>query len=280
MTRKFLAAAGQMNSQDDKELNIKTAGEMIDEAASRGAKIISFPENMNYIGRGSKHYKEAIPGHTTDYLCEKARQNEMYVVTGSIIEDNGDLPPRNTLILINPKGDIVCKYSKLHMFDVDIVNGSSYKESDYVTPGDEIVMADTELGKIGFAICYDLRFDEMFRLMALNGADMFVIPSSFTLNTGRDHYEQLLKARAIENSVYIIAPEQYGKKTNMTAFGRSQILGPWGDVLAKAEDRTQIIYSEIDYDYRDSVLAQVPALKNRRPDMYEISSSSLKIYKG
>lgn len=265
---KYNIAVCQMDSQNDKQENLKTAGEMIAENAAKGAKIIAFPETMNFMGKGQRYQAETIPGQTTDFLCSKAKEYGVWLVSGSFPEIHESGNPLNTLVLIDPRGTIRCKYSKLHMFDVEIDNGPSYKESDYNTAGSEIVLADTELGRFGFAICYDLRYGEIFRLMALHGAQVIFIPASFTMNTGKDHWEVLLRARAIENGVYIVAPNQIGKKTNMTAYGKSMIIDPWGDVIARASDKPGSIMAEIDLGYMKSVRRQIPSLKNRRTDVY------------
>lgn len=268
---RFLAAACQMDSQNDKEMNLKTAGAMVDEAAGRGASLVVFPEMMNFMGKGYRHHAEAIPGPTSDFLCAKAKEHGIWLASGSFPEEAENGKPKNTMLLIGPKGEICCKYSKLHMFDVEMENGVSYCESAHNTAGNEIVLADTALGKLGFAICYDLRFGEMFRIMALAGAQVVCIPSSFTLESGKDHWEALLRARAIENGIYIIAPNQIGKKATMNAYGNSMIVDPWGTVIARGGERTGCILAEIDLDYLESVRRQVPVLKNRREDVYRVT---------
>lgn len=273
---KYVVAVCQLDSQNDKQENLKTAGKMIAENADKGAKIIAFPEMMNYMGKGYRYQAEEIPGNTTDFLCRKAKKHGVWLVSGSFPELHESGKPKNTLVLIDPTGNIRCKYSKIHMFDVALANGFSYKESEYNTSGEEIVIADTELGCLGLAVCYDLRFGEMFRLMALNGAKIIFIPSSFTMNTGKDHWEILLRARAIENGVYIVAPNQIGKKSDMTAYGKSMIVDPWGDVIARASDKPGSILAEIDLGYAESVCGQIPSLKNRREDIYRINSNKIK----
>ena len=272
---KYTIAVCQMNSQDSKEKNLAFAGQMIDEAAEKSAKLIAFPETMNYMGRDSRKHAETIPGETTDFLCQKATEHHMWIVGGSIMELCENEKPKNTLVLIDPNGNIRCKYSKLHMFDVEIENGPSYYESEMRTAGDEIVLADTELGVLGFGICYDLRFPEMFRLMALKGAQVIYLPADFTMNTGKDHWEPLLRARAIENGVYIVAPNQIGTKPTTTAYGKSMVIDPWGNVIACASDRTGCIFAEIDLDYITNVRKQIPSLENRRTDVYQIHSDSI-----
>lgn len=267
---KFLAAACQMDSQNDKEANWKAAGVMVDEAAKKGASLVVFPEMMNFMGKGYRHQAEPIPGPTSDFMCAKAKEHGIWLVTGSFPEETENGKPKNTMLLIGPEGQIRSKYSKLHMFDVEMENGLSYCESAHNTAGNEIVLADTELGRLGFAICYDLRFGEMFRIMALAGAQVICLPSSFTLESGKDHWEALIRARAIENGVYILAPNQTGKKPSMNAYGNSMIVDPWGTVAARAGERPGVILAEIDLDYLESVRKQIPVLKNRREDVYRL----------
>lgn len=278
MPKKYMVAMCQMDSRDDKEANLRKACELIDEAAAKGARLAAFPETMNFIGKGYRHQAETIPGPTTDLLCAKAREHGIWLVSGSFPESTESGNPKNTMVLIDPDGKIRCKYSKLHMFDVVIKNGPTYRESATNTAGDEIVLCDTELGRLGFAICYDLRFDEMFRIMALNGAQVIIVPSSFTMNTGKDHWEPLMRARAIENGLYMVGPMQIGQKTGMNAYGKSLAVEPWGNVIAKASDRPCVTLAEIDLDWIEFVRQEVPSIMNRREDMYSISSTKVKIY--
>ena len=278
MRKKYAVAVCQMDSQKDKQENLRIAGEMIAENASKGAKIIAFPETMNYIGSGLPRQAEPIPGPTTEFLCAAAVKHHVWLVSGSFPEQNKRDKPYNTLVLIDPRGNIRCRYRKLHMFDIEVENTPSYRESDDSMAGNEIVLADTELGRLGFAICYDLRFGEMFRLMALQGAQVIFMPASFTMNTGKDHWETLLRARAIENGVYLVAPNQMGQKNNMLAYGKSMVVDPWGDVIARAGDRVGSILAEIDLEYQERVRRQIPSLENRRGDVYEVRSEKIRIY--
>ena len=275
--RKYTAAVCQMDSRDDKQANLEQAATLIAEAAAKGAAVAAFPETVNFIGKGYKYQAEPIPGPTSDFFCEQAKKYGIWLVSGSFPEEDPSGKPKNTMLLIDPEGNIRCKYSKLHMFDVEIANGPSYKESARNTAGDRIVLADTPLGRLGFAICYDLRFDELFRIMALNGAQVIFVPSSFTMNTGKDHWEPLMRARAIENGVYMVGPAQIGEKTGMNAYGKSMVADPWGNVIARAGDRPCCVTAEIDLDYLDAVRAQVPSIFNRREDIYTVSGSRVEI---
>lgn len=229
---KFIAAAIQMDSQDDKNANLVAAEGYIREAAAQGARLVVLPETMNYIGRDIAGEAESIPhGLTFQKMAGLARELGIWLEAGSIYESNPEDPSRpfNTTFLIRPDGTLAAKYAKLHPFDVVLPNGVTSRESDRVCPGKVLAAADTELGKLGLAICYDVRFGEIFRLMALDGVRIFAVPANFTVNTGKDHWETLVRARAIENECYVIAPNQMGKKPRFTAYGNSMIVDPWGD---------------------------------------------------
>ena len=173
--------------------------------------------------------------------------------------------------MINPQGELAARYRKLHPFDVVIPNGPEHRESRQVCPGREIVTVDTgEVGKLGLAICYDLRFGELFRLMALEGAQILLEPANFTMPTGKDHWEVLLRARSIENGCYVLAPAQCGQKPDFQAYGNAMIVDPWGTVIARASDRTQVVTAEIDLDYVAQVRRQLFTLENRREDVYSL----------
>ena len=266
---KYKIALCQMDSQTDKEENLKAAKHMIAEAVANGASLVVFPENMNFMGKGLRYQAEPVPGPTTDFLAEQAREHNIWIMSGSIPETCGE-KPKNTLVLIDPAGEIRCKYSKLHLFDVDLDDGSSFRESHSVTPGEDIVLCDTELGDLGFTICYDLRFGELYRLLSLAGTQVIFVPACFAMQTGQAHWEVLLRARAIENGVFIVACNQIGEKDNMTAYGRSMVIDPWGKVIAKAEDKPGVLMAEIDLGRIDEVRKQIPSLANRRADLYEL----------
>ena len=270
---KFIAAAVQMDSQDDKMANLAAAEGYIREAAARGARLVVLPESMNYLGRDMAQEAEAIPGGTTfQRLSGLARELDLWLEAGSIYESNPEDPARpfNTTFLICPDGTLAAKYAKLHPFDVVLPNGVTSRESDRVCPGKKLTVAETDLGKVGLGICYDIRFGEMFRIMALEGAKLFAVPANFTVNTGKDHWEVLLRARAIENECYVIAPNQMGKKPRFTAYGNSLMVDPWGTVIARASDKPGVITAEIDLDYVTKVRQSTFTLDNRRPDVYQL----------
>lgn len=270
--RKYKVAAVQLDTKNNKPENIKQVCDFIDEAASNGAKLICFPEDMNLIGRnvGDGGNAEEIPGYTADILMEKARDHQVYIHSGSYREKiQGEDRSFNTSILIDPQGKILAKYRKIHMFDVCLPDGTVCMESKRVCPGNQIVVTDTELGRLGFAICYDLRFPELFRQMAVAGAQVIFMPANFTKPTGKAHWEVLLRARAIENGCYLIAAGQCGVKAHYESNGNSMIVNPWGDILARLEDEPGLIYGEVDLDYLEEVRQQIPSLSNRREEVYK-----------
>lgn len=274
----FIAAAIQMDSQDDKRANLAAAEGYIREAAAEGTQLVVLPESMNYIGRNMAQEAESIPeGLTFQRLSGLARELGLWLEAGSIYERNPEDPDRpfNTAFLVDPRGLMVAKYSKLHPFDVVLPNGVTSRESDRVAPGHAVVTVDTEWIRAGMAICYDIRFPEMFRLMALEGAKLFLVPANFTVNTGKDHWEILLRARAIENECYVVAANQMGKKPRFTAYGNSMIIDPWGTVIARSSDKPGIILAEIDPEYVTQVRQSTFTLDNRRPDVYELNKKRL-----
>lgn len=272
--RKYLVGVIQLDSQDDKGKNLETICAFIDEAAAKGAKLVALPEVANLVGVnvGEGGQRESIPGYTTEILARKARQHGIYVHCGSMGEEiPGETKAYNTTVMLDPRGEIIAKYRKLHTFDVTLPDGTVAAESERIKPGCEIVTVDTEIGKLGFAICYDIRFPELFRLLALQGAEVIFTPANFTLPTGKDHWEAILRTRAIENSCYIVAPAQIGKKTKFIAFGSSLVADPWGTVIAKSRETPGVTMAEIDLDFLDKIRAQMPGLKNRRGDVYELA---------
>ena len=272
--RKYLVGIIQVDAQNDKGKNLRQICSFIDEAAAKGAKLVALPEVMNLVGDnvGEGGTQETIPGYSTEILAAKAREHKIFVHCGSLREEipNGDGRAYNTTVMLDDSGKIIAKYRKLHMFDVTLSDGTICNESARMKPGSDIVTVDTELGCLGLTICYDIRFPELYRLLALGGAQVIFTPANFTLPTGKDHWEPILRARAIENGCYIVAPAQIGKKTNFTAFGNSMVVDPWGTVIARSKDQPGVTIAEIDLDYLDKIRGQIPSLKNRRADIYDL----------
>lgn len=269
--RKYLMAVIQMDTRDNKDANLKAACDFIDEAASKGAKFVSFPEVFNVIDEGQEAPELVPEGRTISLMAEKARRHHLWIHYGSIAEVNPEGDRKfNTTAVLNPQGEMVAKYRKLHTFDITLPDGSVAEESARIKPGREIVTVGTEMGCLGLSICYDIRFPELYRYLALHGAQILFAPANFRMATGKDHWEALLRARAIENTCYVVAAGQYGKKHGTSdSFGNSMIVDPWGTVVARASEGAGIAVGEIDLEYLDKVRAHLPSLKNRRADVYD-----------
>ncbi|PIE54340.1 MAG: hydrolase [Dethiosulfovibrio peptidovorans] len=270
--RQFVAAAAQMDSGPDRHSNLMRMESLIQEAGDKGASLVVFPE-MSVIlpstGSERRNATESIPGPSVDFLAARARSARIWVHCGSILERvDGDERSYNTSVLLDPDGSIAAIYRKIHLFDVDIDQGPSVTESTSYAPGKEIVAVQTDLGIIGLSICYDLRFPELFRILALRGAQLLTVPACFTAATGKEHWEPLLRARAIENLAYVIAPGQIGKKPRYNANGKSMIVDPWGTVIACKASGEGLILAEIDLDRVDTLRKSLPNLTNRRPETY------------
>ena len=274
---KFTVAVLQLDSQDDEQKNLDTVVSFIEEAVARGAKLITMPESMNYVGLDNAGHAEEIPGGPTfQLMSEQAKKYGVWLHCGSIYEKNPNDPrPFNSTMVIDPQGNLAAKYHKIHPFDVVIPNGPVNRESERICPGNEIVTVDTgEVGHLGLSICYDMRFAEMYRIMALEGAQILLMPADFTMPTGKDHWETILRTRAIENGCYVIAPAQYGVKPKFQAYANSLVVDPWGNVIARASNHPQVITAEIDLDYLQQVRRQIFTLENRRPDVYSLSRTN------
>lgn len=262
----------QTNSQDDKQANIAEALAGIDRAARMGARFVSLPETWSYLGPGKDSHAaaERVPGDLTRILADKARERSIYLHAGSILEKVSEHDKLyNTTVVFDPSGDIVARYRKMHLFDVDIAGEKAFRESDEIEPGEEIVTFDLDGIRVGLAICYDVRFPELFRILALSGAEIIMLPAAFTLMTGKDHWEPLIRARAIENTVFMIAAAQVGSHPpGRMCFGRSMVVDPWGVVLAQAGDIPTVITATLELDEISRVRRQIPSLKNRTPDRY------------
>ena len=260
----------QLDATTDVDANLEAAVTLTDEAA-RDARLVALPEYLQFRGpdAGYRDSARPIPGPHTDPFAAVARRHAAWILVGSTAEPSGDLRrPFNTSTLIAPDGSIAATYRKLHLFDVDVRDGPTDIESARVTAGDQIVTAAADDTVLGLSICYDLRFPELYRALALAGAEIFMVPANFTERTGRDHWEVLLRARAIENGAYVLAPAQVGGPPGSPAYGHSMIVDPWGSVIAQAPDRVGIVRAELDLDRVGDVRRQIPALANRRPDAY------------
>lgn len=267
MPDRFLAAVVQMNASADKQHNLSRAETLVARAASAGAALVALPEVFFWRGKAGEEADaaEPIPGPTTDFLAELARRYEIYLLGGSILERNDGARPFNTSVLFSPSGKMVAAYRKLHLFDVRLPGRVEIVESARRRAGNRVVVAETELGRFGLAICYDLRFPELFRALVVCGAEVVLLPSAFTFVTGAAHWHPLLQARAIENQVYVLAPNQIGKgEDGVPNYGHSAIVDPWGTFVAQARDDETVVTAEIDLEYVRRVRAELPCLQHIR----------------
>lgn len=269
----FKIAAVQMNSREDKRHNLATAMRLVAEAASAGADIVALPENFVFLGPQEQEIPSAepIPGPSTEALAALAREHGIYLLAGSILECvPSEERVYNTSALFAPDGSEVARYRKIHLFDVEIPGRVQSLESATMLAGEEVVSVDTSFGKIGLSICYDLRFPELYRRLALLDARLVFSPAAFRLYTGKDHWELLVRARAVENGVYMVAPAQFGASPpDVHCYGNAMIVDPWGTVLARAGERETVITAEIDFDWQDEVRSSLPSLLHRKPAVYD-----------
>lgn len=267
------AAAVQLNSTADFERNLERADRFTRAAAADGAQLVVLPEKWTALGRGEALQAAAQPldGPAIGWARAIARELGIDLVAGSICErlDEPGARLRNTSVHVGPDGEIRATYRKVHMFDV-VVEGTVYRESEHEDAGDELAVSaaagDVELG---LSICYDVRFPELYRILALRGARIITVPAAFTLMTGRDHWEVLLRARAIENQCFVIAPDVIGDHGGgKVSYGRSMIVDPWGTVIAQAGDTEAVIVADLELGMVDRVRASIPSLATRRGDAY------------
>ena len=264
----MIAAAVQLTARADKERNVNTAERLVEEAAQRGAGLVALPELFTCLAEPEVIVANAepIPGPISRRLSALAARLRITLVAGSLAEQSSIAGKvQNTSLLFGADGRQLALYRKIHLFDVQIPGQVSFRESEFMIPGQEVVVTDTPAGRLGQATCYDLRFPELFRRLVDAGAQIMAVPSAFTLATGRDHWEVLLRARAIENQVYLIAPNQYGRHTaSIQTYGRSMIVDPWGTVLATAPDGEGVITAELDLHRQEEIRQHIPALQHRR----------------
>ena len=264
------AAVAQLNSTNDKARNLAATERLVRAAAADGAELIALPEKWNLLAGGGELLAGAEPldGPSLSAARGWARELGVHLLAGSISEQGSADKVFNTSVLIGPDGGDIVIYRKIHMFDVD-VGGVAYRESDYEEPGEEIVTAPLADTTVGLSVCYDLRFPELFRILAVRGARLFTVPSAFTLATGRDHWQVLLRARAIENQAFVLAPNQVGEAPpHFSSYGRSMIVDPWGVVLATAPDEECFVAADLDFSAQERVRESLPSLANRRPRAY------------
>jgi predicted amidohydrolase len=266
------AAAVQLNSTADKDRNLELAERLTRAAAHDGAELVVLPEKFNLLGDPADLAEgaETLAGPTIAWASSIARELGIDLVAGSIVElREGREKLANTSVHLGPDGEVKAAYRKIHMFDVE-VGGQVYRESDSEDPGEEIVLSETGGGlPLGLSVCYDLRFPELFRILAVKGARIITLPAAFTKITGRAHWEVLIRARAIENQAFMVAADQVGRHPpDKESFGGSMIVDPWGEVLARAPDEGCFVAADLDLARQDEVREKLPSLANRMPATY------------
>lgn len=270
-TRTLRIAAVQMNSHDDVAANLAVVARRVAEARDQGARCVLLPENFAFMGGTDEQRREVAEslderGPIVEALRELAHRHGVTIIGGGLPERTSDPErPHNCSVVVGPDGTIVARYRKVHLFDVDVGDGQTYRESAAVTPGDAPVAVDVGPARVGLSICYDLRFPELYRRLVDLGAQVLTVPAAFTLATGKDHWHVLLRARAIESQCYVVAAAQWGKhpKGRMT-YGKSLVVDPWGDVVAQAPEGEGVVTATLDLDRVAQVRASLPSLRHRR----------------
>ena len=269
----FLAAAVQLTSTPDPDANLAAAEEQIELAARRGAELVGLPENFAFMGDDQQRLQLApeLAERCSRFLVTMARRYQVTLLGGGFPVPAAEGATFNRAELVNHEGQVLARYDKIHLFDVDLPDGTTYRESATVQPGSELppVVEVPGLGRIGLSICYDVRFPELYRHLAAQGADVLMVPAAFTAFTGKDHWQVLLQARAIENTAYVVAPAQTGvNHGRRQTHGHALVIDPWGTVLADAGVAPGLAVAPMDPDHGQRVRAQMPSLRHRRPGLF------------
>jgi predicted amidohydrolase len=264
-------AAVQMSSQADLGANLSECRRLLGQAGAAGASLVVLPENFAYFGpeSGKRQLAERIGDETAPIqalLAESARTHGIVVIGGGMPERSNDPErPHNTAVVIGPNGKVIASYRKIHLFDVDLAEGSRYRESANTTAGSTPVVVPVGGFGVGLSVCYDVRFPELYRALVDRGADVLTIPAAFTVHTGKDHWHVLIRARAIESQAWVIAAAQCGAHPQgRTTYGHSMVVDPWGTPVAEASDHVGVVVADVNRSYLEKVRATVPSLKHRR----------------
>lgn len=264
-------AAVQLNSRDDLEENLRTCRDLVRRASERGAKLVLLPENFAFFSAdsGRRQVAESLagePGPIRKAMSEWASECAVTVIGGGFPETSPDpLRPYNTCAVVDPSGELVASYRKIHLFDVDLSDGTRLSESTATAAGETPQVVDVAGFKVGLSICYDLRFPELYRALVDQGAELIVVPAAFTLHTGKDHWHVLLRARAIEAQAWVVAAGQWGRHPrDRVTYGHSLVVDPWGTVVAEASDGVGLVLARIERARLDDVRRGLPSLRHRR----------------
>jgi predicted amidohydrolase len=278
MNEPVLAAVVQMTARDDLAKNLERAESLVKRAVIRGARLVGLPENLSFMGIEEQKLGTAEDwplgavgegaGAVRAWAARLARACEVTLVLGGVTERSAvEGKVHNACVVVDPSGEITARYRKIHLFDVDLADGTRLCESRVVVPGDEVVACDTVVGRLGLSVCYDVRFPELYRRLVDAGAEVLAVPAAFTVPTGRDHWHVLLRARAIESQAYVLAPAQWGSHGHgRTTYGHAMIVDPWGTIVAECPDGEGIAVAEIDLARVHAIRAQLPSLRHRRLD--------------
>jgi predicted amidohydrolase len=272
MSRTQKVGVVQLCARQQVDENLDKSERLVEQAHRQGAQLVVLPENFPYIGRLAhkvtlaEPLSEESPGPILGRVIALARRLEIHLLAGGIpIKSEREDRFYNTSVLLGPTGSILASYRKIHLFDINIPGGAVFTESDHVLPGDKVVTAEALGTIIGFSICYDLRFPELYRELARLGATIVTVPAAFTLHTGKDHWFPLLRARAIENQTFVLAAAQHGRHNEQrVSYGKACIVDPWGAVLAQAPDVDGVAVAELDLGYLERVRRELPCLGHRR----------------
>lgn len=261
----------QLNSGDDPAANLPEILGYISAAAAGGATFIATPEVSNIVSSSRSHQRALLKTEAQDEtlaaLCAQTAALGVWLLVGSLAllsDTPGEARFANRSLLINPEGRVVARYDKIHMFDVDLDGGETYRESAGFAPGRRAVLAKTEIGQIGMTVCYDMRFASLYRALAKAGAEIITAPAAFTVPTGRAHWHVLLRARAIETGAFIIAPAQCGQHVGRKTYGHSLVVNPWGEVIAEAGETPGVTFADIDLNQVKAARARIPSLAHDR----------------
>ena len=271
------AAVVQINSSAERDRNLEVAENLVRSAAADGADLVVLPEKWPLLATGEELIEgsEPIDGPSITAACSWAREHGVTIQAGSFCESGeGDDLPSNTATMISPEGEVTASYRKIHMFDVD-AGGVEYRESSFEQAGDEIATVSAGEAEIGMTICYDLRFPELFRALLDRGTNTYTVPSAFTSATGRDHWEPLIRARAIENESFVLAANQVGKADpEFDSWGHSSIIDPWGGIIARVDEGEGFAAADLDFAFLEETRRRLPAVNSRRPELFVPSAGA------